>query len=199
MLGWLAWLRKSTTNKEDRINVSDKPFTTQDEMLRNQGGQTSGMCSQLSNAYLDARLKGIEPEFLKSEQETYQKGLEEAMFQSKLLETEQQDIRHSAFVRNNTPHKDVTLKSEEMRDPAKLQNTLSQSRFALFSIPTSRQNRSHMIAFERGNNGECRMFDAALPGGEYKSACEIIYPMMSQLLELYCPNDNALNIEAGLA
>lgn len=175
------------------------PFTTQRHMLKNQASSADGLCAQLSNAFVRARLNGEEPNFLFSEKATYEKALEEAAIQGNLLQHQESDLRHSAFISTNTPHQDTHFNHEEMTNPEAFKQKLGRSRLALFSKPSANPRRTHMVAFEQQlDEGQCRLFDPNLPGGQYRGPCETMFEVFTRLNAADIPEDDSQETSVGI-
>jgi len=149
-------------------------FFTQREMLQHRN-ISGGMCSQLSNAWLEERINAREPIFLNDEEQTFQVSVATLERQAKMEERGETDMRHIAFISSNTPHRHVDTPTSNLTTSDGLKKLVGDSRYALFSYPTNENHPPHMVAFENDNgHGECRMFDANRYFGETKGPCSEI-------------------------
>jgi len=209
-MSFIAWINSFSlpTGASIKQNVlgdpshkEDRPFNTQQEMLKRfPVNADGGVCAQITNTFIRARLSGNNPTFLESEQQTYDEILKEAKIQDTQLQAGDKDVRHSAFTTTGAQHTHTEFSHEEMSTAKKFKEKFGKSRYGMFSRPTDDKKRTHLIAFERDSAlNECGFFDPDLPGGYYKGDCEAIIEAFTEVNKLYYSNNTSRPTVAGLA
>jgi len=167
----------------DNGKPKKEKFFTQEQMLKNKN-LSRGVCGQLANAWLEARMNNKEPAFLSDEDETFKVATKTLEAQAKMEEKGGTAMRRIAFINTQTPHDHGLFATKKLTTSEGVEEVMGKSRYALVGYPTKFNNTSHMVAFENDDGkGQCRMFDANMYLGEAKGNCAEIRERFAMMIK----------------
>jgi len=185
--------------REKKEGVS---FTTQSEVLTkykqaiNDQGNIVGMCQPMSNLYLSLLLQGKDPaNYLKDDKIFLNEAIKEENKELKSEKEGNKDVHHFAFQQNNRPHADEEISKNELKTE-RFKALLEKSQHLLVTYPVTK-DLSHQVYIGRdsSNYSSCRFFDANIPGGERKGACDEIVPQFVDVMKKqYADGEKGFNI-----
>lgn len=174
------------SSNETKKPKKEQKFTTQKEMLERVGALHLGigLCDSLTNTWLEQRIKGHEPTYLQNEVTTFNKAFDVLSKQAEMQKQGRNDMRNYAFVETGTPYHQKAVPTSQLVQADGVAKAFEGAPFAAVTIPVKKGKAPHMVGFENDNGeGDCRMFDANLRGGELKGPCADIQEYFALAVE----------------
>ncbi|MDI9818794.1 MULTISPECIES: hypothetical protein [unclassified Legionella] len=196
MFQWFASHRKKEDTEKVSPNETKEKFTTQTNMLRQHGLIEPGLCNQLTNAFIASDIAKEAPNTLINDGRLfYQRAIEQAGIQRKMLDEGNPNFRYPAFESTKTAYSIEKASRSQVTDPDNISKLCGNSKYTMFSVPTE-HHTSHMVGLIKEGD-TCRFFDADFPGGLVTEDCKKVHSFMAKIIARTYPEKE--NMDASIA